>query len=85
MFKSEGRREKEIDRRICAVAAVMWTLYLSITKRAEHKGEAFNFYIPIYIKCESNINFFKKKKNPKKTNRNTESLLRVKHLLKCLN
>ncbi|TWW81825.1 hypothetical protein D4764_01G0016400 [Takifugu flavidus] len=48
LFTSEGRMEREIDRRIGAASAVMQTLHRSVVvKRAEPKGEALDLLVDL--------------------------------------
>ena len=48
LFTSEGRMDREIDRRIGAASAVMRTLHRSVVvKRAEPKGEAFDLPVDL--------------------------------------
>ncbi|TWW53743.1 hypothetical protein D4764_0109230 [Takifugu flavidus] len=48
LFTSEGRMEREIDRRIGAASAVMRTLHRSVVvKRAELKGKALNLPVDL--------------------------------------
>uniref|UniRef100_A0A674MBB2 Reverse transcriptase domain-containing protein n=1 Tax=Takifugu rubripes TaxID=31033 RepID=A0A674MBB2_TAKRU len=48
LFTSEGKMEREIDRRIGAASAVMWTLDRSVVvKRAEPKGEALDLPVDL--------------------------------------
>ena len=43
LFKSEGRMEREINRRISAAAAVMWSLYRSVVVKRELSQKAKMF------------------------------------------
>ncbi len=50
LFTSEGRMEREIDRRIGAAAAVMWSLYRSVVVKRELSRKAkLSIYRSIYV------------------------------------
>ena len=51
LFMSEGRMEREIDRRIGAAAAVMLSVYWSVVVKsfeAESKGEALDLLVSLH-------------------------------------
>ena len=50
LLTSEGRMEREIDRRIGAAAAVMWSLYRSVVVKRELSRKAkLSIYWSIYV------------------------------------
>ncbi|KAL6462549.1 hypothetical protein MHYP_G00289710 [Metynnis hypsauchen] len=50
LFTSEGRMEREVDRRIGAASAVMWTLYRSVMVKRELSQKAkLSIYRSIYV------------------------------------
>ena len=50
LFTSEGRMEREIDRWIGAVAAVMWSLYCSVVVKRELSQKAkLSIYQSVYV------------------------------------
>ena len=48
LFMSEGRRQREIDRRIGAAAAVMQSLYQSVVVKKESKGKALDLPVNLH-------------------------------------
>ena len=50
LFPSEGRMEREIDRRIGASSAVMWSMYLSVVVKKELSCKLkLSIYLSIYV------------------------------------